>query len=141
MCVAFHKTPDRCVCGTVPTTPQQQGPAEPTEHCATGIIHTASVHGEKAPKTPEPTELTAKFIDQLHILFFITLCTSVTNSNFLEILSSASYKFVLWTMLFAAVTSALTFPAAPWSDSIKMLVTLMAQDALPEIENPLIKCT
>lgn len=44
-------------------------------------------------------------------------------------------------MLFAAVTSALTSPAAPLSDSIKMLVTLMAQDALPEIENTFIKCT
>lgn len=54
---------------------------------------------------------------------------------------SSSYKFVLWTMLFAAVTSALTSPTSPLSDSIKMLVTLMAQDALPEIENPFIKCT
>lgn len=44
-------------------------------------------------------------------------------------------------MLFAAVTSALASPAAALSDSIKMLVILMTQDALPEIENPFIKCT
>lgn len=118
----------------------QQGPDEPTEHCATCRIYRASAHGEKAPKFPEPRELRAKFIDHLCILFFITLCTSLKNSNFPEIHSLASNKFVLWTMVFAAVTSALT-SAVPLSYSIKMLVTLMAQDALAWDKNPFIKCT
>lgn len=40
-----------------------------------------------------------------------------------------------------ACTSALAPPAASLSDSVKMLVVLMAQDAQPETENPFIKCS
>lgn len=108
--------------------------------CHMHDIHSLSTWRESSQNSSAKRTKSKIYRSAIYFIF-ITLCTSVTNSNFLEIHSSASYKFVLWTMLFAAVTSALTSPAAPLSDSIKMLVTLMAQDALPEIENPFIKCT
>lgn len=38
-------------------------------------------------------------------------------------------------------TSALTSPAAFLSDSVKMMVVQMGQDAQPETENPFTECT
>lgn len=45
------------------------------------------------------------------------------------------------TMQVLLCTSALISSAAPLSDSVKVLVVPMAQDAQPETENPFIKCT
>lgn len=65
------------------------------------------------------------------------LCTGLCHTRVRDVLVLCRSQYQMTQVLLC--TSALTSPAAPLSDSVKMLVVLMAQDAKPETENPFIK--